>query len=239
MATTQDRGLTKLTAKVFEPMYTDFDRQLSACHLRRDAFIDRMILQEIPHLRADLAGRKLSEKANRYISHHLKRLGGKNAPPLKQVSIAVRHETAEALRSAVGEHNLVRDAFLNRLITLLRSSPKLLDVLGLPTDVGDARKAVQRKREDLPDMSTSPLRAIEETLNDPFYYLRAACKARYGCGLYLLEFPVEYMGLYCYLDDNQVPGTKTYQDPEKISRQLLDELDNLEANLTPNRSQGA
>ncbi len=87
--------------------------------------------------------------------------------------------------------------------------------------------------------TTSPLSAIEETLDDPFYYLRAACKARYSCGLYLLEFPVEYMGLYCYLDDDQVPGTLAYRDREKIDRQQLDDFKNFEANLTPTKKQGA
>lgn len=239
MATEQDRGLTKLTAKVYAPMYAAFDRQLSNALLRRDAFLDRMISQEIQHLRNDLEGKRLSNEANRYISHSLKTLGGKDAPPLRQVSIAVKHETAEALRAAVDEHNLVRDAFLNRLIALVRSSDELLRVLELPNCVGGARRAARRKQEDLPDMPTSPLRAIEETLSDPFYYLRAACEARYSCGLYLLEFPVEYMGLYCYLDDDQVPGTLAYRDREKIDRQQLDDFKNFEANLTPSKNQGA
>jgi flagellar biosynthetic protein FliR len=36
------------------------------------------------------------------------------------------------------------------------------------------------------DMPTSPIRAIEETQWDPFYYLRTACFERHGCGLYAL-----------------------------------------------------
>ena len=63
MATEQDRGLTKLTAKVYSPMYMAFDRQLSNALLRRDAFLDRMISQEIQHLRNDLEGKRLSKEA--------------------------------------------------------------------------------------------------------------------------------------------------------------------------------
>ena len=77
MDTAKNRGHTKLTAKLFEPMYKRFDSQLSSALLRRDAFLDRMIWQEIPHIREDLKGKKLSTNANRYISHSLKGLGGK------------------------------------------------------------------------------------------------------------------------------------------------------------------
>lgn len=233
MATAQDRGLTKLTAKVFAPMYADFDRQLSAALLRRDAFLDRMISQEVPHLREDLKGKRLSPEANRHISHSLKRLGGRNAQPLRQVSIAVRHETAEALRAVVEEHNLVRDAFLNRLIALLRSSDKFLKALGLPNHI-------RRNRSDgTEDMPTSPLRAMEEVLRDPFYYLRAAIQTHYGCGLHALEFPVELTGLYCHLDDDQVPGTSAYKDREEETRLLLADFEDFESNLSPIKIQGA
>lgn len=232
MATAQDRGLTKLTAKLYAPMYADFDRQLSDALLRRDAFLDRMIWQEVPHLREDLGGKRLSNEANRHISHSLKALGGKKAPPLRQVSIAVRHETAEALRAVVEEHNLVRDAFLNRLIALLRSSDKLLKALDLPTRVHWGRQ------DGTEDMPTSPLRAIEETLWDPFYYLRAACQKHYGCGLHLLEFPVEFMGLYCYLADDQVSGTQAYKDRAEENKLLLLDLEDFESFLTPIKAKG-
>jgi len=227
MASAQERGLTKLTAKLHAPMYNAFDRQLSEALLRRDAFLDRMICQEIPHLRKELDGKRLSTEANRYISHCLKGLGGKNAAPLRQVSIAVRHDTAEALRAVVEEHNLVRDAFLNRLIVLLRSSDKFLVAMGLP------RRVKWNRHDGTQGMATSPLCAIEETISDPFYYLRAACEAQYECGLNLVEFPVELIGLYCYLPDDQVPGTNAYLRREKDEDDLRTLLLDLESTLTP------
>lgn len=226
----QDRGLTKLTAKLFAPMYVDFDRQLSDAFLRRDAFLDRVISQEIPHLREDLNGKRLSDEANKYISRSLKGLGGRNTPPLRQVSIAVRHETAEGLRAVVEEHNLVRDAFLNRLIALLRASDKLLEALELP-------KRISRGRSDgTEDMPTSPLRAIEETIWDPFHYLRAACQVRYGHGLHLLEFPVD--GFNCYMGDEHVPGTRAYTDRKEADEFLLKELEDFEAGFVTAKTQG-
>jgi hypothetical protein len=230
MNTAQELGLTKLTVKLFEPMYVDFDRQLSNALLRRDAFLDRMIAHEIPYLHEDLQGKSLSNEANRYISHCLKGLGGKKTLPLKTVSISVRHETAESLRSVVREHNLVRDAFLNRLIALLRSSENLLDALGLPSRIR------WNRIDNTEDPTISPLRNIADTLNDPLFYLRAACEKQYGCGLYLLEFPVELMGFSCYLDDDRVPGTTSYSERIKETSILFGELDSFESNLTSTKA---
>lgn len=238
MKATAEPGLTKLTAKLFAPMYADFDRQITGALLRRDAFLDRMIQQEIPYLREDLQGKQLSLEANRYISRSLKGLGGKKAPPLKQTSIAVRHETAQALRAVVEDHNLVRDAFLNRLIALLRSSDKFLDSLGLPNRVR------WNRGDGTEDMPTSPMKVIEETLWDPFYYLRSACQTQYGYGLNVLEFPKELHGMCCYLPDDQVPGTEANAKrllEEKEAFDLLGELDDFEDKLTPTNAstQGA
>lgn len=225
MATAEERGLTKLTAKLYEPMYIDFDRRLSDALLRRDAFLDRMIEQEITHLHEDLDGKRLSNEANRYISRRLKATGGERGR-LRQVSIAVKPTTADALREAVEEHNLVRDAFLNRLIVFLRSSDDVLKALGLNTRVRAGRA------DGSEDMPTSPLRVIEETLADPLYYLRAQCHERYECGLHLLRFPEQLTGFSCYLSDDEVPSTLAFKERQKKDEKLLAELGFLEANLT-------
>lgn len=57
----------------------------------------------------------------------LTNIGKKGDSASKQVSITVESATAEALRAVSEKHSLVRDAFLNRLIALLRSSDTLLD----------------------------------------------------------------------------------------------------------------
>lgn len=207
--------LTKITANLYAPMYEDFDKQLAAALLRRDAFLDRMIRSELAHLSEDLAGKKLSAVARLYITRELKSMGGKRAR-LRTVSIAVRPATAAALRSVTAKHNLVRDAFLNRLITLLRSSDKLLDELGLPKVVDG------NWRDGSEPMPTSPLKAIEATEGDPLYYLRNACHERYGCGLYALDFPPDLIGLSCHLDDDRIPGT-----PEHAARLESENLEPL------------
>lgn len=223
-------ALTKLTARFYAPMYADFDRQMADALLRRDAFLDRVIANEIQNVRADLQGLKLSPKANHYIAGRLKAMGSKDAPPLKQVSIAVRPSTADALRTLTEEHNLVRDALINWIVVLLRSSDKLLDWLELPKRVN---RWTAGGTEDMP---TSPIRAIEETQWDPFYYLRSACLERHGCGLYALPLPAQLHGMACYLPDDQVPRTTAFEArvaKEAEENVLLLGLDDFESNLPP------
>jgi hypothetical protein len=201
--------LTKITVNLFAPMYRSFDRQLSDALLRRDAFIDRMIATEIPHLREDLTGKALSRKANRHISQSLKGMG---TELLAKTCISIRPSTAKALHEAVNDHNLVRDAFINRLIALLRSSDDLLGLLDLPTRITSSR------RDGTEDMPTSPLKAIDEIQSDPLFYLRHACQHRHECGLYDLELPPHLHGLSCYLPDEVVPGTAEYA--KKVQRDM-------------------
>lgn len=212
-------AMTKLTARLFAPMYEDFDRQMSAAFLRRDAFLDQVFAREIPHIREDLAGKRQSNEANHYVAGLLKSLGGKNAPPLKQVSITVRQTTADALRAVAEDHNIVRDSLINWIIVLLRSNDTILRDLDLPTRIMNARHELTL------DMPTSPLKVIEETQLDPFYYLRAASHDRNKVGLYAMELPLRFWAFSCYLDDEWVPKTAAYVKRETEMKCLLDEMD--------------
>jgi len=227
MKTTRKSELTKITAKLYAPMYADFDKQLSSALLRRDAFIDRMIAVEIPHLREDLAGKEMSSMAKRYVSQSLKGMGGKKADKLRQVSISLHWETVDSLNEAVRDHNLVRDSFINWMIALLRSSDTLLERLGLPARITALR------RYGTEDMPTSPLKAIEEIQSDPLHYLRAACETQHGCGLYALALPTELHGLSCHLPDEDVPGTAANEEKHSRDKELLADLGDFEAAISP------
>lgn len=228
-AKNQQARATAITVRLFEPMYVDFDRQLSGLLIKRDAFIDRMISVEIPHARSDLEGKELSPVAKRYIAGRLKNLGKGDHPPLKQVCISVRPETADALDRLVKDHNLVRDAFLNRLIMLLRSSDALLEALDLPKRInGFSHTGTQ-------DMPTSPMKAIEEIQWDPLYYLRNACMKKHDCGLYDLPLPEHLDAFSCFLPDEEVPRTLAHaqrlQEEEEWAALLID-LENFESGLS-------
>jgi hypothetical protein len=221
---------TKLTARLFAPMYDDFDRQMEAALLRRDAFLDRVIAREIPNIREDLAGKRQSNAAHRHVAGLLKSLGGKKAPPLKQVSITVRKSTADELRAVADEHNIVRDSLINWIIVLLRSNDSVLKDLELPTRIQWGR------RDGTQDMPTSPLKAIEETQWDPFYYLRAACHDRHGAGLYAIDLPGRFWAFSCHLGDEWVPGTEPFKEREAEMKELMDALDALPDPLTKTRA---
>lgn len=224
--------LTKLTARLFAPLYADFDKQMSAALLRRDAFLDQVFAGEIRHLREDLEGKRQSNQAHRHVAGLLKSLGGKDAPPLTQVSITVRVSTAEALRSVVKDHNVVRDSLINWILVLLRSNDSVLDALDLPKRVSWGR------RDGTQDMPTSPLKAIEETQHDPFYYLRAACWERHGTGLYNMELPKRFWAFSCFLGDEWVPGTDAFARREADEKFLVDALDGSAAPMTGGTRRG-
>ncbi len=210
---------TKITVKLYAPLLAAFDRDIEALFLKRDAFLNSMIKGEVQHLAADLGDKKLSAKAKRYIAGELKRLG------TTTVNIVVEKSTAEALNAVVDKTNMVRDAFLNRLIMFLRSSREILRYLDLPENVG--LFAFQSSVEPMP---TSPMRAIEAVHSDPFYYLRVACEERFDTGLYLLQLH-KLPGFACYLDDSQVPGTAAFAREQRDQQALLDELTRFEMDV--------
>jgi len=219
--------MTNITVHLFAPMYAAFDQQMTDLHLQRDAFLDHIVANELIHLREDLVGKKLSPKANRYISQSLKSMGD---DLLKKKSFKIRHSTAAALNQVVEDHNLVRNSFFNLLMALLRSSDQLLERLDLPT-------RVSRFRDDgTEDMPTSPLLGIREIQRDPLYYLRSACQHRHGTGLYDMELRPALHGFACYLTDEHVPGTP--ENARRLAEQereaaLLVDLDIFESNPPP------
>jgi hypothetical protein len=148
----------------------------------------------------------------------LKRLG--TVP----VNLVVDQETADALNKVVEDSNMVRDAFVNRLIMFLRSSTFLLKFLELPSFV--TYTAFEGSVEPMP---TSPLAAIEAVCHDPLYYLRAAIENNYKTGLYLVRLPPQLVGFECYLADDDVPGTPDYEAQQLRADELLRELEDFES----------
>lgn len=209
---------TKITVKIYEPLLRHFDKQIDALFIKRDAFLNAMIREEVQHLANDMDGKKLSSSAKRYIAGELKRLG------TVAVNVVVDKSTADALNAIVDSTNIVRDAFVNRMIMLLRSSQPLLNYLELPAFITGS--AFDSCVEPMP---TSPMKAIEAVHSDPLFYLRVACEERHKTGLYLIDLPTKLAGFSCYLDDSMVPGTEAHAQMQKDVEAMLDELVSLEA----------
>ncbi len=209
--------LTKLTLKIYSPLLANFEKQLATLHIKRDAFLESMIRAEVPNLAGELTGKRLSSKARRYIAGELKRLG------TTQINVQVEKSTADLLHKLVEQTNIVRDAFVNRLIMFLRGSKQLLDYLDLPQAI-----TYSEFEQYVEPMPTSALRAIETVHADPLYYLRAAVEERQETGIYLLELPVKFAGFACYIEDSEVPGTPEYEQAQRKADEMLALLDTVE-----------
>jgi hypothetical protein len=190
---------SKMTVKVFSPLYEAFSRQLLQLPIKRDGFLNHVLRAEVARLDTAMEGKRNSPEARRYISRQLKKLG------TITVSLAVDAETVAKLDHAVEKANLVRDAFVNRLIALLRSSDKLLAHLDLPKEDKGRYEGVSY---GLPP--TSPMKRLEEAFLDPLDVLHILCEARYETNLYLVPFQPDAFA--CYLDDVCVPGTKAHHE---------------------------
>ena len=191
---------TKISVGVITTLFHDWQAQLEDCFMKRDAFLEHVLRCELEHLRADLAGKRNSDQAKAYISQALRRLGGARTLAIKPRSFKISKGTADALRAIEHEHNLVRDALVNRLIVLMRGRRGLLRALDLPQTVSwtsDSGSALH----------VGPLPNLLEMVSDPLYNLRAECHRVHGCGLHALDLPAELVGLSLYLDDEDVPGT--------------------------------
>lgn len=209
---------TKITVKVYRPLIEDFNVRVDALLLRRDAFLNATIAREVPRLARDLEGKVNTKAANRYIAGELKRLG--TIP----VNMVVDKTTAEALNQVVKQHNLVRDAFINRLLLMLRGGHQLLTRLNLAEFVNGS----EFQWSCVEPMQTSPLKALEDVHKDPLLYLRESCEERHKVGLYLLDFPQRLAGFTCYLDNALVPGTAEHATSRQELELFLDQLGTLE-----------
>ncbi|MCA3104260.1 MAG: hypothetical protein ING98_20510 [Rhodocyclaceae bacterium] len=190
----------KTSVKFCSPVFTRFEKSIQSMPINRDGLIDTLIADQIPYLRNDLAGKKLSRSANRYISARLKRLGLDNPR-----TIALQPATAEALRKVVKDHGLVRDAFLNAVLFFFTADNKALRALGLPASTSD------RSLNQAVPFSAAPMTALLELFGDPFHYLRIGCEANHGTGLYAMSLPDQILGFSCYLPDSEVPATDAWE----------------------------
>lgn len=215
---TGDLDYTKITVKIFKPLFDSFEKRVRKLFIKRDEFVDHLISVELDYLAEDVKNLRQSDAARRYISKTLKRMG------TKTVNIVVKKETALKVKLICDEANIVRDAFVNRLLLLVIARNSFLDYVDLPANLDPAIF----ERYEISDIATTPFGAIEQIYNDPFYYLRIAAKTQHDMGLYMLAAEDEKLhGLACYLPDLYVPGTADYLNAQEEASRLLGLLDGL------------
>ena len=216
---------TAISFKVPPRLWKSFKEQTDSLFISRAPFLSYMVKGELRHLTEELAGLRLSTAAKRYISGELKR-----QEPVS-VNIEVEPETADALRAATKAHNLVRDAFMCRLIIFLRSNDAFLDWLELPRLAANIRGG-----GSLQDMPASPLRAMEAVRDDPLYYVRNRVEDIHGCGIYRVPLMLGVDWAACYLEDDVVPKTRAFKRRKK---ELDEALGFLVETSTPGKAASA
>jgi hypothetical protein len=211
---------TAISFNVPPKLWAAFKAQTDGLFLSRAPFLDYMVANELPHLRTELGGLNLSLRAKRYIAGAMKKQG-----PIS-VNIEVQPATAEALREAAQAHNLVRDAFMARLLIFLRSTDAFLKYLEVP------RIATSRgTNASLEEMPASPLKAMEAVRDDPLFYVRFHVEAVHEVGIYRVSLPRQLDWAACYIADEDIPGTSAYRRQQKLGNELLAMLED-----TPARS---
>lgn len=206
-------------------LWAAFKKQTDELFLSRAPFLDYMVASELPHLRAELDGLKLSLRAKRHIAGAMKRTG-----PVS-VNIEVRPETASALREATQAHNLVRDAVMARLLLFLRSTDAFLKYLEVP------RLASSRGTDAfLEEMPSSPLKAMEAVRDDPLFYVRHHVEFAWEKGIYRVPLPRQLDWAACYLADEDIPGTAAFRRQQRETDQMLAMLDDIPPKTTAKSS---
>lgn len=194
--------MAKITVSIVPKLLSRLDTKLADLPLLRAAFIASVLDAELPEVTRELGDRKLSARAAKHIRGSLREFDPKPIP----INLDLPDATARLLAEVVKRHNLVRDALLNRVILFLCADRKWLKALQLPTTADRIRSALA--------LSTAPLDAIREVIDDPFYYLRLSLKesneSLYLIGMSELGTRVN-SGLACFIDDADVAGTKAHR----------------------------
>lgn len=244
-----ERTKTKITMTIWDDLFNHFSKRLDSCFIKRDAFLNHAIRVEVDHLTKGLAGLKNSPEAKKYISASLKGMG------TKTINVVVDKEVAEALNKVVKKHNLVRDAFINRLLLLLSfPQPAIKYFFGVELrseiSVHDEHKTTYHDMGELPRTFGD---ALEEIQKSPNFYIQEELNIHFDStdlegNIYLKNldmYPIEAIqkhssdrtrkilgtlhdnlsALSCYLDDVNVPGTDAYKSAHTKANQTLDDLD--------------
>lgn len=203
---------TSISFNVPEKLWNAFKTQTDNLFLTRSTFLDHVIANELQYLRSDLRGLRQSHKAKRHVANAMR--------DKVSVNIEVHTKTAEDLRDAMQVHNVVRDAFIARLLVLLRSTDGFLKHLNLHTVA-----TCNGPGWSLEEMPSSPMKAMEAIRDDPLFYVRHHVEQVHQVGLYRVRFDPSLDWAACYLDDEQVTGTAAHRKQKNIEKTLAELLD--------------
>jgi adenylate kinase family enzyme len=213
---------TKITVRLIDVLNNRLNKHISNCFIKRDQFVAHLIKTQFPSIRSAFHNKKLSLKAKRFISGNIKR------GDTKLVNIQIDKDIAQELNQLVNEHNLVRDALINRIIFFAIADTKILKTMRIPTTIED----IAPLSEFLITLPIAPFNMMKEITYDPLFFLKEAFNAVHLESLYLIDF--QNFGfkndlrtisqLSCYIEDDQVPGTDAYEKLQQLKSLKIEEL---------------
>jgi len=211
----------KITVKLWKSLKDRLDKATDTACLRRDAYLNRLLENELPYLEREVKSTN-SDEACRYISARL----GDPRKPRAQVTLLLREDLVSQLDALCAKRRLCRDAIFNRTIFLLTAAPEVIDLNFFQGDSSWRTEVWSECKHDGPFFSAvfDPLKGEV----DPFWPIRAGLDLRreqarqvlgmeqegiYGATLAVVtkagrkhEAEVLY-GLSCTLPDGAVPRT--------------------------------
>lgn len=191
--------LKRITVRMPDAIIEALDNRCQAIFIKRDKLIASVVSTELNYLEKALDGKRQSLAAKKYISRTWLQSNVSN------LNLFVEKSTRDRLKRICDDTNLVRDAFIGRVLFYLLAHDNAINM-------------ALSGNKPYPfnyDQPIAPLRAIEHILTDPFAGLHVVFNER-GESLYLSSHPPTYRinnlppwdAFACYLDDCDVPGTK-------------------------------
>lgn len=247
MATKTPKTPAKISVKIWRPIIDKLDQKLDAACLRRDAYLNKVLENELPWLDTEVSLAN-SAIAQAFVAARLDLLDR------KLVSVTLRPELIEHLNDICQRKRIVRDAFFNRLFLLLALKPKGIDTLLFSGVEGDWKEQLWRDTKSDRTFWLNGLYPLEPVI-DPFRAIRT-CLETYTESTsseehqdpdsgktirvqreYETVFPLDSVytayfsnelkdtdltGLNCYVSDWRVPNTAAAAKRKALDDLLLD-----------------
>ena len=213
-------ALTKISIRLNIKLIHILNQQIDECFMKRDKFVAHLIDTQIADIKAAFKGKKLSNKAYRYIANNIKR------SEWRLVNLEIDKDIADRLNVVVKESNLVRDALINRMIFFTVAGSAAYERIGIPSSL----EGVLNNSDYLLSLPLSPLKAYSELMSNPLFYVKEAFNIAHTESLYLFDFAelnikgIDSNCFQCFIDDADVPGTPEHDKQREAALILLSEF---------------
>ena len=191
-------SLRKITTRIWPPVLDKFEEKMEARCLRRDAFLNKVLVSELNHLDNEVTLAN-SPAAQTFVAERLSQLDP------KPVSLALDSQLMDKLDGICERKRIVRDAFFNRLFLLLAASPQLIDRLFFSAVADDWKRELWKEYEsEWPKFFEDTFYPLEQG-GDPFWAIRDALEM-YSKDMGLRDYTVPETDIVIQVHDDTVTG---------------------------------